>query len=360
MINPSKFIMDLKPYDPTTQDIWSSVSSKRLLKLDWNEAPEELKWHKDSLEKIITEKGIIAWYPDCLAIELTESLSKKISISPNYILTFPGSDVALETLCKCYFNYDDNVLVLSPTYENFFVYVNSVGAKLDYFLFDDVSTERIDQLKNYISNHHNLKAIYITRPNNPLGYVISYSDIEDLCALFPKVIFIIDEAYIEFANDVSCVNLVNNHNNIVVTRTFSKAYGMAGLRIGYIVGSLHIINTLNKIRNGKNLSMISQRMACFALENYHQVQLWIDQVIEARNYFQNWCDTNNIEYFQSNGNFVTFFVKNPIKLCSDLKAEGILIRNRNKVLSGYVRATMGSKNHIEKLISSLKQTLEID
>lgn len=358
MVKPSRFVSELEPYKITPQDVWSPSAPEDLLKLDWNESPFDFDFYSDELSRIASERGMVAWYPDYLALELSDELSRFTGLDGNLILTFPGSDVGLETLCRAYLEPNDGVLALCPTYENFFVYVLQTGAKLDKMHIAPPFSPDVSAIASRIGALGQAKAVYIARPNNPCGYIISCDAIETLAKRFPDTMLIVDEAYIEFSDEPSCVSLVERHSNIVVTRTFSKAFGMAGLRLGYLCASLEVINTVNKIRNGKNISMFAQRLGLHALRNYRHIVSWIADVKASRTLFCDWCYTNGITCYPSHGNFVLFRVASPNEVCSALKAEGIYVRNRNAILPGCVRATMGSREHLERLISSLNRIRE--
>ena len=359
MVEPSRFVSKLDPYKITPQDVWSANAPKNLLKLDWNESPFDFEIYRKQIRKIIDGRGIISWYPDYLALELTSELSSFININSNFILTFPGSDVGLETLCRSYLEPEDRVLVVSPTYENFYVFALQTGAQIDNFEIKPPFNLTFDLLDNRLKNSCSIKAVYLTRPNNPFGYLIDSSLVEKIASKYPSTMFIVDEAYIEFSDKKSCAVLVTKLSNIVVSRTFSKAFGLAGIRLGYLCADLDVINNVNKIRNGKNLSMISQKLGLFALRNIDKINEWISSVRKGRKCFENWCKTEGIEYYPSHGNFVLFKASRPSKLCSELKALGIYIRNRDSVVPGYVRLTIGSEKHVNRIINSLKILREL-
>lgn len=358
-MKPSSFVESLAPYKITPQDVWSVDSPSDVVKLDWNEAPVVLQWYNDQLKKIINQEGIIAWYPDYLAIELTEELSNFVGIDSNLILTFPGSDVGLETLCRAFLDPGDVVAVLAPTYDNFYVYVAQTGARIVEISSVPPEIPSAEYVSECIERLNSVKAVYIARPNNPFGYMYSLLDIEELASRHSDTMFIIDEAYIEFSHEVSCSIYVERSSNIVVARTFSKAFGMAGVRLGYLCAPVDIINVINKIRNGKNVSMIAQRLGVFALSNFQRVSDWIEQVRKSRAAFEQWCQKKGIPYFPSHGNFVLFKARSPSDLCSELKAQGIYIRNRDQILPGYVRVTIGGASHTQKVIGALSQSLHL-
>ena len=359
MVKPSLFIQNLDPYKITPQDVWSDMAPDHILKLDWNESPEDFKFYQDELAKIASDRGILAWYPDCLALKLTDELSQYVGIDSNNILTFPGSDVGLETLCRAYLEPGDKVLTLSPTYENFFVYVLQVGASLIKVELEKPFIPNLEIIEDNLNSIDLVKMVYLVSPNNPCGYVLSHYELESLINKFPEIMFIIDEAYIEFSDMNSFSSLVESFSNIVVLRTFSKGFGLAGVRLGYICAPLDVINVVNKIRNGKNISMVSQRLGICALQNIGKIQKWLKEVQEAREIFQFWCKKNNIKYYPSHGNFVLLEVSRPNEICSKLKSLGVYIRNRNVMIQSAIRVTIGSKRHVNSLILKLETVLHL-
>jgi len=200
MVKPSSFVENLTAYKITPQDVWSDTASNNILKLDWNESSNDFEFYGSVIKKLANIKGLVAWYPDCLALKLTENIGRYTKVDSNLILTFPGSDVALETVCRAYLGFGDNVLVPFPTYENFFVFVLQTGATLERFELPPPFELDVRLLAERIAASKNTKAVYLVRPNNPCGYLISCTDVDWLSAMFPEVLFIVDEAYIEFAN----------------------------------------------------------------------------------------------------------------------------------------------------------------
>ena len=210
MVKLSKFISDLDEYIITPQDVWSCNAPKDLLKLDWNESPCDFDYYQKEAQKIVNLPGVLSWYPDCLALELNNELSNYLDLDGHLILTFPGSDVGLESICRAYLEPDENVVVVSPTYENFYVYVIQNGANLHKCQLDPPFSLSYEYLSSKIKSIGSVKIVYITRPNNPCGYLVDLELIEDIAKKFPDTLFIIDEAYIEFTDEKSCVILIKN------------------------------------------------------------------------------------------------------------------------------------------------------
>ena len=359
MVTPNKFVQALSPYEITPQDVWDTDQRRNLLKLDWNEAPYDFEWYKRAAETILKDAGILAWYPDYLALELTKKIADFCKVTVNNLLVFPGSDVALETVCRTYLTETDVVITTAPTYDNFAVFVAQTGAtleKIEVIPPHEVTTSRIaDQIER---NRHT-KMVYLVNPNNPFGYLIPRDVVESLVGNYPEILFVVDEAYIEFSTSDSLVTLVRDYENLVVSRTFSKAFGLAGLRLGYVCAGEHILNSLNKIRNGKNVIMLAQKLGVVALDEIERLYNWVDEVRKAKQMVYRWCDEQSLPYFTSEANFVMLKVPDPTAVCTELKARGIYVRNRDSVLPGYIRVTVGSLVTTKKLLSELSRSMVV-
>ena len=355
MVKPSRYIKDISPYSITTQEVWSSTKREDPLKADWNEAPFLLDFYKSEIEKIIKEESIFSWYSDYSSRELNEEIAKFLDISEGNILTFPGSDTGLETLCRAFLEPKEKVAVITPTYENFFIYVHQTGAQLKKYELKPPFNLNFDHFRDYISSLNNLKAIYLVNPNNPCGYSLDRKELLLLSESFPDVLFIIDEAYIEFSEEESA-SLINK--NVVVFRTFSKAFGLAGIRLGYAVADHDIIKTLAKIRNGKNISMLAQRLGIAALKNIDLVTQWICEVKRSRSIFINWCEENQIKYYPSQGNFVLLSIKDEPNIVEKLRSRNIFVRDRKKIINNGFRVTIGSEDHTHRIINELDRIIK--
>ncbi|MDA9897370.1 histidinol-phosphate aminotransferase family protein [Alphaproteobacteria bacterium] len=357
MVKPAQHIELIQPYEITSQDVWSDFAPDKLLKLDWNEAPRNFPFYDKALREMADNRGMTAWYPDFLSIKLNAKLADFLDVSAANILTFPGSDVALENVCRAYLGIGDKVSILCPTYENFFVFAAQTGAVLSFVNLNEPFEIDWQWLEAKLLIKQKPKVVYLVNPNNPTGIILNRSKLIKLINSYPETLFIIDEAYIEFTNEQSLCSLAQEIDNLVVTRTFSKCFGMAGVRLGYMVANLSIIQTVNKIRNGKSITMIAQNLGIVALENLRYFDLWVNEVRFAKEIFESWCAKNKIKYFPSHGNFVMFCVNNVNDICSKLRADGVYVRDRGKIVSGAIRVTIGSIKDTELLIKALDQAI---
>jgi histidinol-phosphate aminotransferase len=353
IVKPSKRVQQLNAYAITPQDVWSGEYDPKILKADWNEAPRNLKLYFPAMKEIIKHGGLLAWYPDYTCLDLVLGLKNYVGCDGNQIGIYSGSDSALCDIANCYLEQGETALLLSPTYDNFRVYVSQHGGLVEDFHLNTDGTCNYDDLRDRIATLEP-KIVYIVNPNNPYGNAVDRCTVVNMVRDFPSSLFIIDEAYIDFDLSKSIASEVSNFENIVVTRTFSKAFGLAGVRVGYVVADKNIIVTLNKIRKGKNVSMLGQKLALHALENPAFFSEWFDSITASKRRLYDFFDENNIKYFQSDANFILFLASSPDELCAILKSEGVFVRNRNKIIDKAIRMTIGEDGDTAKILGIFK------
>lgn len=352
-IKPNQFVENLSPYVTTSQEPWVAKNRKLIHKMDWNEGPRPNKLVKETAIRLLASDEMLSWYPDCNTYELTDALSEFLGVSGLNILTFPGSDVALETVFRSFLSANDNVVVLTPTYEHVFVYIASMGGNIIAFPLEKPYLFDLQALIRFL-NVHKPKSVYMVRPNNPCGYMIDGIDILNLCHEFPDILFIADEAYIEFSDQPSLAGSVCQCENLIVLRTFSKAFSLAGVRIGYMVANHQLLEYVSRLRNGKNISMLGQLLAIESLKQSSLFEQHVIEIKEARNWLCTQFSTHGIKFFSSHGNFVLFEIENPKQVVADLKIQGIYIRDRSNSIEGCIRVTITDRASTELFWHSLK------
>ena len=338
----NKNIQGLAPYVPTSQAPWHMQRGIDCAKLDWNEGTFVPEFIKTKAKALVADERIFNWYPDIECSELTEKLAAGFDLSFQNILVYPGSDVALDEICRTFIDPGDAFLQLVPTYGNFRVFAEAAGCQAIDFEFFEHSPEAIARLFDAISKAAP-KLVYIVSPNNPCGYSISVEAIAELCSSFPATLFVVDQAYVEFDMLVDVSALAKSHSNFIATRTFSKAYGLAGLRIGYTIGSSEILKSLRKIRNGKNISAFAQKLALVWLQHPKELQKWTDEIQQNRSAVCELVEQKGWRYFNSCANFVTFFPDDPKGLIRDCVTNGVFVRSLQHTVPGAVRVTIGDK-----------------
>lgn len=360
----NNFVKKIKPYSLASHTIWEVKDQNGILKLDWNEATIA---PTPKVKEVIVElaKNMESrYYPDVKNTRLLRAIADYCEIDSDYVQYFPSSDSAHECIAKVFLNVNDHVLMLSPTYDNFRLVCEVSGAIVKHCLYDEEHKFNFSVLNESILSH-SPKLVYLCNPNNPTGTFIEPCDIKELLVFHPSVLFIIDEAYFEFSKK-SAVSLVSNNNNIIITRTFSKAFALANFRIGYIVSGKHNIEQLNIVRNPKNISTFSQEAAIAALSDIPYTMNYVDEVIAAKEFFSLKINELNIpieNIYNRDGNFILLdfsSLKDKLTFISLLEEYNIFVRNLSHAesLINSVRITVGTRKQMEFVISILERFYE--
>ncbi|MCS6896457.1 MAG: histidinol-phosphate aminotransferase family protein [Nitrospira sp.] len=351
---PNPRFQSLEAYEITPQEPWQIYEEYSLTKLDWNEGAFVPDFVKRTARKLLSKDEYYSWYPDCVAIELTKALAGSLDVSVMNVLTFPGSDVALESLCRVYLQAGDRVLIPTPTYENFFTFAASSGGDL---LYAPLKPPFEFNAGSLIAEHlsHRPKVIYLVSPNNPCGYVIAHDDVRAICRAFPESLVVLDQAYVDFSPEASCVHLVRECDNLAITRTFSKAFSLAGMRLGFIVADHGILKQVAKIRNGKNLGMLAQKLGVELLRRKADVQAWIDQVVATRDWLSDQLTKLGVTHSPSRANFILFELPDPKYALAEFKREGIYVRDKSKAVPNGLRVTITTRKSAEQFLRVLER-----
>ena len=238
----------LSPYSSESR----SDKDETWLKLDWNESTFPLP------EKIIKKLNIETFntntYPNQNQDELVSSIAKYNNVQQDNILIYAGSDEALKDIFTIFLDSSKSCLVKVPTYTQVFTYIlpNTSNIILDEIL-NPFSTHELRIDKNNLNRSN---VIYFANPNNPTGRSFPKDEIERYISSNPEKLFVIDEAYFEYSRKTMAEE-VNTYKNLIITRTFSKAFSLAGLRVGYVIADIDVINILKKIKNIKSVNDIA-------------------------------------------------------------------------------------------------------
>jgi histidinol-phosphate aminotransferase len=295
-------------------------------------------------------------YPDPLQLDLKDAISKIKGVPIENTFLGNGSDEAIDLLFRAFCNPGkDNVIILPPTYGMYEVSAN----------INDVAIRKVDLLPNFqldlekiaesIDSH--TKIIFICSPNNPTGNSIIRSDIETILANF-KGLVVIDEAYINFAKQKSFIQELTEYANLVVLQTFSKAWGLAALRLGMAFSSRPVIDILNKVKPPYNINQATQDLALAALGNIQQVNQWITLTVAERERLSKELAKLSIvkNVYPSDANFILVEVQDAIATYNKLMDKGIIVRDRSKVslCEGCLRITIGTVEENDQLIKCLE------
>ena len=302
-------------------------------------------------------------YPDSEGIFLRSELAKKFKLDPRRIILGSGSDQIFELICKSFLNKNDEVIVPEFSFIIYRIYSKIYGAKIKYAKEKNFRIS-VDNIISKVNKK--TKIVFLANPNNPTGTIVSKKELLKLRKkLRSNILLVIDDAYFEYVKDknyLSGMKLFSNSKNVIVTRTFSKIYGLAGLRIGWGYGPKNLIYALNKVKPPFNIN----RAALFAaVESIKDVK-WLNKEIEhvnkwAKIFFNNFKDLG-IETNLSHGNFllVNFnkIKKNSKKIFLKLAKSGILVRKMDVYkIKNSLRVTVGNNLENRKFINTLKKII---
>ena len=285
-------------------------------------------------------------YPDITATQLKNKLSEYVSLPVDFIEVYNGSDDALKDIITVFVDKDTHVLSYQPSYTqvNTFITTNTENY-MKVNIKDPLGKHEYDFDYCRIND-----VVYLVNPNNPTGKLLPVEEIKKLVKTYPNTLFIVDEAYYEFAKQ-SCSHLVVSHKNLIVTRTFSKAFGLASVRLGYCMGHPDTLSHIRKIRNGKAVNTLGQLCGIAALNDLDYLQSRIDEMNDAKKFFIDNLP-NYYNALDSDANFVLVKTPDSKKLLEKMKENKILIRDRSAFdnLENCVRITIGSKKQIIRVL----------
>lgn len=299
-------------------------------------------------------------YPDPLQLKVKQRLTEIKGVPPQNIFLGNGSDEAIDILFRAFCNPGiDNVITVPPTYGMYEVSAN----------INDVEVRKIKLTPDYQLNMEGIaeaidehtKIIFICSPNNPTGNSIDRQDIETILANFNGLV-VIDEAYINYSRQKTFIQELTEYANLVVLQTLSKAWGLAGLRIGMAFASQEIIEVFNKVKPPYNINEASQKLALEALQNVGLINDWIKQTIAEREKLVAELSLLSIviKIYPSDANFILVKTTDPKGIYQFLVKNGIIVRDRSKVelCEGSLRITVGKPEENKLLINALKNFQE--
>lgn len=295
-------------------------------------------------------------YPDPLQLAVKQKITAIKGVPPRNIFLGNGSDEAIDILFRSFCRPGiDNVILVPPTYGMYQVSAN----------INDISVQNIPLTTEYQLNmeeiaeaiNPNTKLIFVCSPNNPTGNSINREDIETLLTNFSGIV-VVDEAYINYSRQKSFIQELTEYGNLVVLQTLSKAWGLAGLRIGMAFASEEIIEVFNRVKPPYNINEASQKLALQALENVEQVNNWIKETLAERDKLVLGLKNLNFvqDIFPSDANFILVKTVSPREIYQFLVERGIIVRDRSKVelCEGCLRITVGTPTENSQLLTVLE------
>lgn len=340
-----KNIAEMKGYVPGYQP--ADVASYIKLNTNENAYPPSPK----VLQAIMREAGDgLRRYPDAESRLAREAAGKLYGFDPSWIIMANGSDEVLNNLIRAFAAEGEEIAYVHPSYSYYGTLAQVQGAQVRTFGLDDAC--RIKGLPERYPG----KIFFLTNPNAPLGFTFSRDFIAELAQRVAGVL-VIDETYADFADD-NALDLVRERENVVVTRTFSKSYGLAGMRVGLAIARPEVIAALNKIRDHYNLDRLAQAAAVAALEDQGYFRDIVAKIRQTREWFTAELGKLRFKVIPSSGNYV--FATPPdgdgARVYQILYDQKILVRHfTDPVLAQGVRITIGTQQEMERTVQALAE-----
>jgi histidinol-phosphate aminotransferase len=332
-------IMGLQPYASARDDF--KTGDGDTVFLDANESP-----YDNGLNR----------YPDPQQIKLKSLISDRDGISIQNMLLGNGSDEVLDLIFRVFCEPNvDNIIILPPTYGMYGVLANINAVDIIEVPLNDNFQPEVNRIMQALDTRS--KLLFICSPNNPSGNSFEPSRIEELLNSFGGIV-VIDEAYIDFSGQESWAKRLNEFPNLIVTQTLSKAYGMAGIRLGICYASREIITLLNKIKPPYNVSELTQRQAISLLSNPRNIASQIKNILDER--YALVRDLATIPFiktiYPTDANFLLVKLDDADKRYDQLIKQGVVVRNRSNqpLCKNCLRITVGTSEENKKLLTALK------
>ena len=290
-------------------------------------------------------------YPDPTADKLRDTIAEIYGYKQNNIIVSNGSDDMLTIAFRAFTDAQRKVAFLDPTYSLYTVLADLQGCQyIKLPLKDDFSIS--DDL---LEKAAPANMLIITRPNAPTGNCIALDDMRRICSDFDGIV-LIDEAYADFAND-NCIDFVREFSNVIVSRTVSKSYSLAGLRLGFAIASPEIIAGMMKVKDSYNVSMLTQYLAEAAIKDQEYLNKTVAQIKDSRNKLSSELKNLGFTVVDSQSNFI--FASPPDgdaeKLFNTLREENIIVRYfPGEKTKKYIRITIGTEEQLQRLVQVLR------
>jgi histidinol-phosphate aminotransferase len=333
------------------------LSPSDIVKLNYNENLYIPREKVISLLKEVAEECDFRIYPQEEEIRLKEKISEYLKVPPTCITLGNSSDEVMERVIRIFLERGDQAVTFTPTFTVFKYCVQYQDAEfVGVPLKNDFSIDMEAMRKTFISNS---KLLYLCSPNNPTASQLKLEEVETLIEEFPGIV-LVDEAYAEYA-DYSIVPLIEKYENLIVLRTFSKAFSLAGLRLGYAVANLTLAKALGKTPAPYAVNVVSLSMGRKMLENISIMQESVKALkTERGKLISRLNQIKGVEAFDSKANFVLFNTVKPYKeVYESALRKGLVIKKLGKLLKyeNCLRSTVGLPEMNVKLVSALRETM---
>jgi histidinol-phosphate aminotransferase len=347
-VQPRKAVLEMPEYHPP-------LAGRDALRLDFNEntfAPSPRV-----VEKLLslTAEGLTK-YPEREPAE--RIVAAHFGLKPEQVLLTNGVDEAIHLMCATFLEAEDEALIATPTFFMYDVNIKMMTPHLRKVQADATLEFPFERFMTAITDR--TKLIIVASPNNPTGAVVSREHLLAIAAAAPHAVLMVDEAYYHFHGESTMKDLATAPN-LIVARTFSKAYGLANLRVGMLAGNPELIKNLRKVSSPYNVNGVALACLPAAVADDEYLNWYTEQVRAGRERMMNGLRELGVPFFQSHANFVLMNIGPKHKALVDvMKKHGVLLRDRSTDpgCDGFVRITIGVEEHVTRGLAALKTTLQ--
>ncbi len=354
-----KEIYELPSYD--AESVFPEKLDEKIIKLDLNENPAI---PSDVVKKLLLkacEEADVRRYPPPHGAVAVQAISESYGFDKSEVVVGNGSDQLLELIMKTFLREQTRVLVVEPTFPLYTYFTQLYGGKKakvslrpDFSLDTDAVLEESGEKPSLL---------FVCSPNNPTGNQFKENDVKKVVQQFNGLV-VVDEAYVDFAR-YSVTDWMEEFDNLIVLRTFSKAFGLAGVRLGFAVSNQSVIKYIEQVTPPFNVNIIAQRVVALALQNLNYFKQRIKYIVRERERLRNvLAETDGVVPFPSDANFVLFrIIKKGISSSTvrdKLRSRNVLVKDKGyaPLLQNCIRVTVGTREMNDAFVSALKEVLE--
>jgi histidinol-phosphate aminotransferase len=330
------------------------VSGPGVLKMDLNEcqappSPNVLA----ALRAAVAQDAALNWYPDSACTTLRHAIGRYLNVSADSVLVANGSNMAMELIARAFLAKDEPVLIVSPVYAVFSLQCKLQQARLESFQFSRPFAPDFNELLAGAGAH---KIIYLANPNNPTGVGYSREQIRALLEAGPDALVVLDEAYNEYYGE-SSVDLIESHPNLLILRSFSKAFSLAGMRCGYVVAQPAVLEVLMRVVAPWAVSGLTQVAALAAMEDLPYMRETVAECGRARQAIVDGLKELGFTVHNTQANFVIWQVHEPSRAVQTLAARNVFVSNKDSVpqMKGCLRVTVGNSAQARQFLGIVQE-----
>jgi histidinol-phosphate aminotransferase len=362
MVKPPVHISDIKPYIPgkPVEELERELGIKDSIKLASNEnplGPSSLAL-KAILDDFTNTKSSNSFnrYPDGSGYYIKKALSEKLSVSEDEIILGNGSNELIDIAARTFLQAGDEAVMAQPSFVVYLMSTQATGAKHVQIPLKNY-THDLDAIANAITSR--TKMVFIANPNNPTGTINKKDEFDRLMeSVHDGILVVVDEAYYEYVSDPDYADSMKHFRakrDILILRTFSKMYGLAGLRIGYGIAGKEIISEMNKLRPPFNTSSIAQKAALWAMKDKNHVRSTKEINEQGKKYLYQELGSLGLKYVPTEANFIYMPLgQDANNLYNKLLREGIIVRPMGP---HEIRVTIGLPEENKRFIEALKKVI---